>query len=601
MKRNLKSALMLVLAIMMIVSMAACGGSSTKEAAKTEASTSSSSAQADSTATQAPQQELYKVDVFTMLGNYSGVQPGWFAKVVKDKFNMELNMIASNVDGGGNEKFATMMASGNLGDIVIYGGVDDKFYDSIKGGLLLDMSKDGLLDKYGKDITTNYPKVIEKAKVNYGNGTSVYDLGYNAANMPSGPSEGEDLVWGPDLRFDLYEKLGKPAINTMEDYLTVLKQMQQMEPKSDSGKPTYGFSMWADWDGNYMCLAKQFACMLGYDESDGFNQMGFALISANQDKMESILDPNGIYLRTLKFYFKANQMGLMDPDSISQKNEDAVNKMKDGQTLFCWFPWMDNIYNTPERQAQGKGFKMVPFKEERVYSTGFNPYGYERMIAIGSKAKYPDRIMQLINWMYTPEGVLSSSNQPVGPKGLAWDIVDGKPVLTDFGKKALPNNPVDVPAEYGGGTWKEGVSQMNINMVHLSSTNPETNEAYDYHLWTSVLKDNPTKLVQDWRTAMGALTSKEYFQKNNLLAVNDPLFTGKAPDVMDKTLTQKQAQVATVLKQYSWKMVFAKNQEKFDSLLKEMTAKAKGLGFDEVLKFNMDHAKQVYDDKKNPK
>ncbi len=538
---------------------------------------------------------LYKVNVFTMLGNYAGKQTGWFAKIIKDKFNMELNMIASNVDGGGDAKFATMMASGNLGDLVIFGNDDSKYTDAIKAGYLMDMNKNNMLAKYGQEITTGFPKVLEKAKTNFGGGKSVYGLGYNASNMPSGPSEGEDMTWGPDLRWDLYAKLGYPKINTMEDYLPVLKQMQQLEPKSDSGKPTYGFSLWSDWDGDKMCLAKQYANVYGYDEGDSFNPGGIVLISNTTDKYQALLDKDSYYMKGLKLYYSANQMGLMDPDSISQKYEDVVNKYKDGQVLFSWFPWMDNIYNTAERQAAGKGIKMVPFTQEKVYSTGYNSYGGNRLICIGNKAKYPERLMQLINWMYTPEGVLMSTDTAVGPKGLAWNTdKSGKPYLTAFGKKTLPNSPEVVPAKYGGGTFKDGKNQMNINLVQLSSINPENGEAYDYHLWSSVLNENPTKLVSDWRKKMGVLTSKQYFQNNNLLAVVDPVFTGKAPAVMDKTLEQKKGQVSTVIRQYSWKMVFAKDQAEYDSLYNEMLTKAKGLGYDELIKFFTDGAKSVY-------
>ena len=42
------------------------------------------------------------VDVYDDFANYQGIQSGWFAKVVKDKFNMELNIIAPNVAGGGD-------------------------------------------------------------------------------------------------------------------------------------------------------------------------------------------------------------------------------------------------------------------------------------------------------------------------------------------------------------------------------------------------------------------------------------------------------------------------------------------------------------------
>ncbi len=44
-------------------------------------------------------EEFLTVDVFDSQANYQGIQSGWFAKIVKDKFNMELNIIAPNVAG----------------------------------------------------------------------------------------------------------------------------------------------------------------------------------------------------------------------------------------------------------------------------------------------------------------------------------------------------------------------------------------------------------------------------------------------------------------------------------------------------------------------
>lgn len=534
--------------------------------------------------------ELYNINVFTMLGNYSGIQTGWFGKIVRDKFNIRMNMIASNVEGG-EAKFSTLLASGNLGDIVIFGNNDSKYLDSISGGYLLDMAQDGLLEKYGREISTNYPKVLEKAKVNSGGGTAVYGLGYNAANMPGGPSEGEDMTWGPDLRWDLYAKLGYPRINTIEDYLPVLRQMQQLEPKSESGWPTYGFSLWSDWDSDKMCLAKQYCNVYGFDETDGFNPIGYALVSAGDDEYQSVLDPGGYYVKCLRLYFNANQMGLLDPDSISQKYEDVTNKLKDGQILFSWFPWMDSIYNTQDRQAQGKGFRLVPFTEEKIYSQGYNPYGGDRLISIGAGAAYPERIMQLINWMYSPEGFQTIK---AGPRGLTWDIgSDGKPYLTEYGMKTLPNSPEPVPDEFGGGTFKDGQNQMNIDPIQPTAINPETGEAYDFHLWTSCLNTRPSELVTEWRERMGVLTAREYFEKNGLLAVADPVFTGNAPENMSRSLEQKKGQVSTVIRNYSWRMVFAKDQAEFDSLYDDMAVRAKSLGYNEIYNWNVEQARKI--------
>lgn len=563
MKRGLSKILTLAITVSMVAGIVGCSSSST------------------ATTTTTSSKDLLKLDVFSMTANYAGEQTGWFAKVVKDKFNIQLNIIAPNLQGG-DSKYATAMTAGNLGDIVIFGADDQKYTNAIKAGVLLDWTKDGVLNQYGKNILS-YPKAIQKAKTNFGNGSSVYGLGHAVSTMPStSPSEGNTMTYGPDLRWDIYKKLGNPQMKTMEDLLPVLKKMQALEPKSPSGKPTYAFSLWPDWDGNMMMNAKQFACMQGYDE------LGFLLVNANKDNYQDILDPNGLYIRTLKLYYDANKMGLVDPDSISQKYENATAKMVDGQTLFSFFPYMDVSYNTPANISSGKGFEFVPFKDESVYSYGFANYGGNRVISIGAKTKEPARVMQFVNWLYSNDGIMTSN---YGPKGLTWDLKDGKPYVTAFGKTALPSNDVQVPVAYGGGSFKDGANQMNYENVNTSSIDSDFNEPYDYTQWKSTLT-NVSALDKDWQKTMKATTAKDYIQKNNMISVSPVTsYTTASPD---SVTLQQMNQVKTIIIQDSWKMVFAKNDNDYNSLLNDMITKSKGLGYDNVVKFWEGQAKKTF-------
>ena len=84
----------------------------------------------------AEEPELLTIDVYDDAANYNGIQTGWFAKVIKDKFNIELNIIASQVVG--NTVYATRSEAGNLGDILV---VDKaKFPEIVEAGLAKDIS-----------------------------------------------------------------------------------------------------------------------------------------------------------------------------------------------------------------------------------------------------------------------------------------------------------------------------------------------------------------------------------------------------------------------------------------------------------------------------
>jgi multiple sugar transport system substrate-binding protein/putative aldouronate transport system substrate-binding protein len=64
------------------------------------------------------------------------MQAGWFGQIIKEKFNMELTIIAPQV--AGDAIFQTRASSGNLGDILILEPI--VFKDSITAGLVKDIT-----------------------------------------------------------------------------------------------------------------------------------------------------------------------------------------------------------------------------------------------------------------------------------------------------------------------------------------------------------------------------------------------------------------------------------------------------------------------------
>ncbi|PLS27568.1 ABC transporter substrate-binding protein [Bifidobacterium anseris] len=120
-RKKIVSGIAATLSAAMLVSVAACGGN-------------------DSASDGPDDGSFMKVDVFSSTANYQGVQKGWFAKIVKDKFNMELNIIAPNVAGGGDTLFDTRSTAGNLGDLVIVGMQNGRLQKLVKSKLITDMT-----------------------------------------------------------------------------------------------------------------------------------------------------------------------------------------------------------------------------------------------------------------------------------------------------------------------------------------------------------------------------------------------------------------------------------------------------------------------------
>jgi putative aldouronate transport system substrate-binding protein len=530
--------------------------------------------------------EEITIDVFDGLANYMGIQQGWFAKIVEDKFNMKLNIIAPNVAGGGDTLYNTRVAAGDLGDLIIT-DKGEKLDELIEGGLVQDSS-----NYYGAmDNVAEFDAAVEK--LNDGK-DGVYGFPSSVSSLkPTEPSEGLNPTFGPYVRWDYYKEAGYPQISTLEDLLPVLADMQAAHPTADNGQPTYAFSLFKDWDGNMMVTAKQPACFYGYDE------IGFVLAKADGSDYQSILDPDSEYMRNLKLYFDANQLGLVDPESTTQNYDTLFSKFQNGQVLFSWWPWLgQSAYNTEENMAAGKGFQMVPLEDQNIFSYGAEAYGGKPVFAIGSKAEDPERIAAFIDWLYSAEGAYANSSQTgasAGPQGLTWDVNDaGEPELTDFGNQVFLEGGATVPEEWGGGDYADGVSALNLSAVLPIEVDTETGLPYSYTFWPTYQASIANPLTEDWSGKMGGATSTmEYLQTNDqVLVAPGASYTAPADSSEIETLRN---QVKEIIKQLSWQMVFADSEAQFESLRDELIETANGLGYEQVLEFDMDNAKSQND------
>lgn len=541
--------------------------------------------------TQSKYKEFLTIDVYDYLANYQGIQAGWFAKIVKDKFNMELNIIAPNVSNNGDTLFQSLSAVGDLGDLIICGGDNGNIQKLVSNGLLYNM-KDLITDK---DIM-QYEHAISSANQDV-TPEGIYAIPSQiSSNDPSEPSEVKEPTFGPYLRWDIYKQIGYPEMETLEDMLDVLKAMQDAYPYTESGAKTYGFSFFSDWDGNLMNAVKQPCCFYGYDE------YGFVLAKADGTDYQSILDDSSLYYRVLKLYFNANQMGLVDPDSWTQTYSTLSEKYKDGTILYTPWPWQGQSYfNTITNEESGKGYMLATIDDMQIYSYGYSDTGNSRnVICVGSNAQDPERMVDFIDWLYSTEGVMDSlaaqTNGAAGPQGLTWDLDEnGEPYLTEFGRQALMNGEQEVPEEWGGGTWSDGISCLNLKTINLSDVSPE-GYTYAYDLWDSELERNETAVESDWREQTGYNNTLKYLIDNNMLLVSPGCSYSNNDETSEVSTIRKQCNKLIV--SYSWNMVFASSEEEFNRLWANLKANVTSLGYNDVLEIDLKNAKACDDAKK---
>jgi multiple sugar transport system substrate-binding protein/putative aldouronate transport system substrate-binding protein len=509
------------------------------------------------------------LQVFSQLANYSGIQTGWFADVMLEKFNVKLNIISQPAGSG---ILQTRMEAGNLGDLVIWGNDQEDYVNAYKAGLLFNWDDEKLLDTYGPYIKANMPYALEKnRKIS---GGKLYGFGFRVS---ANPKERQEFFYTWDLRFDLYEKLGKPRIKNLDDLVNVLERMKKICPKDDNGNPTYGVSLFNDWDGNMVMYVKSTAtAYYGYDEFD------FGLYDPSTKKYYHALEKGGPYLTALKFYNKLNQKGLVDPDSQTQKYNGQSEDFQNGTAFFTIFNWMGSgTYNSEAHLKAGKGMFPVAPEQATPIAYGQNIYGGNRIWSIGATTKYPELCMAILNWFSTPEGFLTCQ---WGPKGVVWDYdKNGKTYLTELGKKTTSDpNGTDMPPPYSG-KWIDGSFKINNETWSYDANNPDSKgETYNWRTWASSRTPAKTEIEAAWRKWAKADTPDAYLGARKYILAPGTMFT---EDPVPDNLKVKWNQVADAIKNYSWKAIYAKTDAEFDSIVAAMTKEVYSYGFDEILAF----------------
>lgn len=588
MKRRKFLAMGMVLSMSLASALSGCGNSSntastnnTTSTDNASADTASTDASTDTTSADTSNAEEITLEVYDVAANYQGLQTGWFAKVIKDKFNIVLNIIAPQVSGDAASLYQTRCASGNLGDIVVLDNID--MQKCISAGLIGDMGAEfpncQNLQRYKDQI-----ELFNSSLTDVQEG-SIYAI--PCEMNTNGPTDyrGDTVYTAPRLPWDYYCELGCPEMNNLDDLLKVLKDMQDAHPTNANGDQAYAISLWPDWDGTSIENVNQLTKWYG-------QEVNGSILLGVDNSMTSLIDKSGAYYKMLKFFNDAQRMGLVDPDSATQDwNAVCDNKMKQKRVYLEWYNWQRGFWNTPERGEQGDIYLAVPINDLQIYQASDTYYGNGRVFGIGSglEGEKKARAIEFLDWYTSPEAVML---QQTGPEGLTYTVDNGVCTLTPDGFNRYTAD-LQVPEELGGGTYADGNNQLNIWLVGSIDTNPDTNEPYDSNLWATTIETNKTKGIKDWIAKYGAENEVEYFKAHGMLtpvaSINKPL----ADDTTDISLIRSQC--GDLIKDASWKAIFASSEEEFNQIWDDMCTQVEGFGWDELVAFDKEKYQVVVD------
>jgi multiple sugar transport system substrate-binding protein/putative aldouronate transport system substrate-binding protein len=580
-----KKQLSIVLVIMLVFAMFATGCA--KKTDKVDDSANPTTAPAenqgstDEGTTEPSALEPMVLEVYSQPANFQGEQPGWTAKILKDKFNITLNIIAPQVAGG--DIFAARSASGFLGDLVVLDNAD--IQACIKSGLIYDVTE-GMknltsFEEYKTQLDV-YNSSLEGA------GEGVY-YAWPTEMTNTSPTTFTPIIPGvaPTLPWDYYAEVGAPEMNNLSDLVKTLRAIQDKHPTNANGDPSYGITLWPDWDGTSIENANQLTKWYGQEVN------GSVLLDASGKRIP-LIDDNGAYRKILQFFFEANQAGVVDPDSGTQ-NWDSVNsKFNSKRAFLIWNDWQQGFWNTTDRGNNGENYIMAPVNDMSIYQPSDPYFGSGRAFAVGTNdPARQERVMMLLDWMSSPEGLESIHG---GIKGFTYeDAPDGNGfVRTKAGETALMDNS-PVPEEFGGGLYADGMLQINQWAVAGLATNPNNNTSYTGNFWPAEVEKAKTKTTKEWATRFSAENPVDFLIKNNKMSVVPFVNVSLEADPTDIALIRSNC--GQLVKDASWKMVFAKDQAEFDAIWNTLKEELEGFDWATLVEFDTNKLQVLVDER----
>ncbi|WP_135548338.1 extracellular solute-binding protein [Paenibacillus cymbidii] len=353
--------------------------------------------------------KLVKMSISLQQGSaYEGVQTDPVALEIERRFGIQLDFKQLNED-----QFMLQAASGELPDIVLAQRSWLKIL--INGNNIIPLDE---LIKQAPHVNSQSAR-IEFAKKHLSEGKGKLF----ALSTLGGPVTHQYMYdVGPTIRWDYYRELGYPEMKDADEFLQVLKRMQQIHPKVENGKQVYGFSLWNDWG--------IWPYKIYHTYGNGLEQLGTMEYDSDFNAKNFLLDETSAWWEGVKFYYKANQMGLLDPESFVQKFDNMQAKAANGQILATYASWTTQL-NTElaKKGLKTSGFMPVPGIFPYVFHGGYSNNGsQDQLLVITNNNQHPERAMELIDFVFSEEGsrILWS-----GLEGTHWTRESGKAQFRD--------------------------------------------------------------------------------------------------------------------------------------------------------------------------
>lgn len=476
-----------------------------------------------------------------------------------------------------NDKLKVMAAGGDLPDIIQLHEAPTMAKSLIDAGALYPM--DEWLENNGENIKTKIPDGLKWSKDVLGGGqTYVLPVAIEVTDKENPKKNG---FVGFFTRWDCYKELGCPEITSEDEYLDVLKQMVDAHPETEDGKKVYALSGWTDWGLWPYKISYPFS--FGYENLDN-NQL-FSHVTGELEDMFTKED--GIFWKSLSFFNKAYRMGIMDPEAFTMKNAQYHSKVSNGEILVAADNW-----DTPDVAICGENAGMYVLPGAFPYIAGIYPlesrlgYTTTNAICISANCKYPEKAMELLEYLNSDEG---SRLVRTGIQGEDWDIVDGKPEL--IGKRLdnfVSNNTQE--KDYADKASPQGIGKYSW-MCSIQAINP-TADGYPNDLtnskeYTMLSVSAADKDFSDYYGAGKAQYPGEAYvqvvEEGKMKSLDANLITGKLMEPVSDDAVKIFSKADEYFQANIAKIITCEDEAAFEAQKQKMISDVLAMGYEKAL------------------
>lgn len=534
-----KSVMLLLVVSLFLAIFAGCSSSGDNE-------TVSSNEKEETETPLNPEEPGWKGDTspitFDWYMNFSWFASKWgedaVSKYVTDKTGVSINFIAPA--GNEAEKMNTMIASGKLPDFITLGWWEDAVKQMIEGELVLP------LNELAENYDPYFFKVTDPAKLEWYKQDDGNVYGYpNASSSPKDFEQYKEFQTSNQVflvRKDMYEAIGSPDMRTPEGFLDALKAAKEKFPDVN-GAPLIPLGLHEFTDnGNYSL--------------EGYLQNFLAIPREKDGELyDRTTDPE--YLRWLKTFRQANEMGLLAQDIFIDKRPQMEEKIAQGR-------YFAMLYQRTDFEAQQQA--LYANDPNSVYIAVDGPSNSNldeptlagpgiagwTVTLISKDVKDKDRAIQFLSYLISEEG---QKDLYLGEEGVTWENKDGKGQFKPEVLELLQSDRAAFDQQYGASFkyWMLMDTNMNLQWAPPAS--------------------EPFKQMTDW--------------------TKGKTVSFAAYDGIDPTGTTAEGVAASKISQ-EWgktlpKLVLAKSDQEFDKVFEEYLEKRDKFGHDKVKAYQVEH------------